>query len=214
MRKPTRTPAYREFLGNMEGVGRLLQIHGKLSGKGPGRRWGTEVLNKSAVVLLLACWEAYLEDVAAHAFNTMLKGSVKPAQFPKEVIKRVGQSLRDEKDERAIWRLAGDGWKTALLDYMVTVIQKFHNPNSISVDDFFLRILGIKSISQCWHWTGMSTQRAKTKLDRIVAVRGSIAHRVKHTSPVHLNRVRDFRQHVRKLVRSTDRAILKELGVV
>jgi hypothetical protein len=197
----------------MESVGQLLQIHGILGGKGPGRRWGTEVLNKSAVVLLLACWEAYLEDVAAHAFDSMLKHCTKPAQLPKEVIKRVGHSLREVKDERAIWRLAGDGWKTALSEYVDTAIQKFHNPNSVSVDDLFLRILGMENMSQCWHWTGMSSTRAKTKLDRIVTIRGSIAHRVKHTSPVHLNRVRDFRKHVRKLVRSTDRAILNELEI-
>lgn len=130
MVKTSRTPAFRTFLENMAEVRRLLQIHGQLGGPGPGRRWGTEVLNKSAVVLLIACWEAYLEDVASFAFDTALKRCQKPDHFPKEVIKRVGESLHDAKDQRVIWRLAGSGWKAVLSDYKTRTIEKFHNPNS------------------------------------------------------------------------------------
>jgi hypothetical protein len=62
----------------MTEVRRLLQIHGQLGGTGPGRRWGSEVLNKSAVVLLVACWEAYLEDLVTHAFDESLNRCDKP----------------------------------------------------------------------------------------------------------------------------------------
>jgi hypothetical protein len=205
MAKKHRTPAYETFLENMREVRRLLQIHKELGGGGPGRRWGSEVLNKSAVVLLVACWEAYLEDVASFAFDTSLGKCRKPRHFPKEVIKRIGESVRANKDERAVWNLAGDGWRSVLSDYKKRVIEKFHNPNSGSIDDFFLRLLGMKAFSQCWHWAGMSSERAKTKLDNVVFVRGSLAHRMRHSAPIHLTRVRDYQGHIRKLVRRTDR---------
>jgi len=208
-----RTPAFKIFLENMAEVRRLLQIHGQLGGPGPGRRWGTEVLNKSAVVLLIACWEAYLEDVASLAFDAALNCCQEPRRFPKEVIKRVGESLRDAKDERVIWNLAGSGWKDVLSNYKTKTIEKFHNPNSNSVDDFFHRVLGMKGISKCWHWAGMSLDRAKAKLDVIVNVRGSIAHRVRHSTPVRLATVKNYQGHVRRLVRKTDLEIRKSLKI-
>ncbi len=214
MTKKGRTPAFRTFLENMAEVRRLLQIHGQLGGPGPGRRWGTEVLNKSAVVLLVACWEAYLEDVASFAFDAALSRCQEPRRFPKEVIRRVGESLRDTKDERVIWNLAGSGWKDVLSSYKTKTTEKFHNPNSNSVDDFFLRVLGVKSVSKCWHWTGMSVEGAKAKLDRIVNVRGSIAHRVQHSTPVRLATVKSYQGHVRRLVGKTDVEIRKSLKII
>lgn len=213
MAKKQRTSAFRTFLENMREVRRLLQIHGQLGGKGPGRRWGSEVLNKSAVVLLVACWEAYLEDVVAFAFDAGLAQCEKPLHFSKEVTRRVGSALREAKDERRIWDIAGDGWKVVLLEHRTKTIQNFHNPNSQSVDDFFLRALGMKSISRCWHWTGMSEQRAKEKLDKIVNVRGSIAHRVQHSTAIHLNKVKSYQGHIRRLVQHTDAEIRVRLKI-
>lgn len=39
-------------------VDRLLEIHENLGGTAPGRRRRLEVLNKSAIVLITAIWEA------------------------------------------------------------------------------------------------------------------------------------------------------------
>ena len=47
---------------NMREVNRLLEIHWELTGGQPGRRHGVEVLNKSAIVLITACWESLVED--------------------------------------------------------------------------------------------------------------------------------------------------------
>jgi hypothetical protein len=41
--------------------------------KAPEDDGAANVLNKSTVVLLVACWEAYLEDVASIAFDATLK---------------------------------------------------------------------------------------------------------------------------------------------
>jgi len=64
--KKKRTPAFKAFWGNMQDVTQLLEIHGKFGGAGP------DVLNNSAVVLLVACWEAYLEDLVSYAYDRRL----------------------------------------------------------------------------------------------------------------------------------------------
>ena len=43
----------------------MIEIHVLLGGSGQGRKYQLEVLNKSAVVLITAIWEAYCEDIAA-----------------------------------------------------------------------------------------------------------------------------------------------------
>jgi hypothetical protein len=138
----------------------------------------------------------------------------KPLSFSKEVTKIVGASLKAERDERKIWALAGDGWKKILIEHRNKTIESFHNPNSRSVDGFFLRALGMSGIQQSWHWAGMSVQRAKEKLDKIVNVRGTIAHRVTHVAPIRLNKVRSYQGHIRRLVQHTDLEVRKRLKLV
>src|SRR6266404_6762364 len=55
------------FDQNCADVDRLLEIHADLAGPAPGRKFGVEVLNKSAVVLICAFWEAFVEVIVAEA---------------------------------------------------------------------------------------------------------------------------------------------------
>ena len=57
--------ARKAFDANVADVDRLLALHSTAGGAGQGRRYGLEVLNKSAIVLVTAYWEAYCEDIAA-----------------------------------------------------------------------------------------------------------------------------------------------------
>lgn len=67
---------------NLGEVSRLYEIHTQISGHGPGYKHDVQVLNKSAVVLLVACWEAFIEDLALSAFDEMLEKAVEPDIFP------------------------------------------------------------------------------------------------------------------------------------
>ena len=57
-------------------IERLLEIHQALGGDAKGRRHRLEVLNKSAVVLITAIWEAYCENLAAEALRNIIKCAV------------------------------------------------------------------------------------------------------------------------------------------
>ncbi len=69
---PCSTKHIQNFRANLADVIRLIQIHRDLSGSERGRRVGVECLNKSAIVLILASWEAFVEDLAESAFDCML----------------------------------------------------------------------------------------------------------------------------------------------
>src|SRR5689334_11482036 len=95
---------------NVTEVDRLRKIHSQITTKGPGRKHNVEVLHKSGIVLLVACWEAYIEDLASGALEHMIARSKNHDVFPQSVLERVASAHSGVK----AWDLAGDGWKTAL----------------------------------------------------------------------------------------------------
>ena len=83
-------PFIQQWNANVGAVGLLLAIPRKVGGHGPGRRRNIEVLNKSAIVLTVACWEAFVEDLAGNALNFMIERGQDFQVFPEAVRERVG----------------------------------------------------------------------------------------------------------------------------
>jgi hypothetical protein len=59
-KKKVETPLSR-FTSNIDGAVRLMQIHAILHGK-VGRPFFTDELNRGAILLICASWEAFIED--------------------------------------------------------------------------------------------------------------------------------------------------------
>lgn len=178
-------PAHlREFLGNMHEVNQLLGIHGNVVGQGPGRKRNVEVLNKSAIVLLVACWEAYVEDLAKTSLEFMIDKAPDHKVFPNNVLERVCS----KNSGINAWNLAGTGWKTALRNNLSEVLAKtvgnLNTPKTAQVNELFLKSVGHSKLSSCWSWRGRSEKDTSEALDSLVTLRNTIAHRVKHTKSV------------------------------
>jgi hypothetical protein len=171
-------PHISQFLENIAEVEKLLDIHAQLGGAGPGRKRDVEVLNKSAIVLVVACWEALVEDLASLALDFMIDNAKDYKAFPPSVLDRVGSKYSGPN----AWTLAGDGWKKALRDSYTEILAKttgiLNTPRAPQVDDLFQKSVGLKSVSACWYWKGRSKAKAIAALDDLVTLRGSIAHRV------------------------------------
>jgi hypothetical protein len=173
---------------NISEVKRLLEIHKGLAGTTPGRKYKVEVLNKSGIVLLVACWEALVEDLAEAAFEAILNSAPDHTAFPFDVLCLASKGLKESNDNKQVWKLAGDGWKDVLSDHKDAVFKqyvgKLNTPKPKQVDGLFHSLLGISVISSHWHWRGMSADQATMALEDLIELRGSIAHRVKGSQPV------------------------------
>jgi hypothetical protein len=163
---------------NTSEVQRLIEIHTAVAGHGPGRKHDVEVLNKSGLVLLCACWEAYVEDLAAAAITQLIKRVRSHEQIPVRVRTNITEALVAEKDRRKLWELAGDGWKSVLEQHGIKRINAFHAPHTKNVDELLMRTIGAPDVSASWRWKGMSASKAKRALDKLVELRGGVAHRV------------------------------------
>lgn len=198
-------PHIEQLFANVDEVRQLLEIHAAVGGEGPGRRTNVEVLNKSAIVLVVACWEAYVEDLATFALDFMIKEAQSHKVFPKTVLERVASKCSGPN----AWALAGDGWKKALRDNFSEVLAKttgtLNTPRAPQVDELFLKTLGLQDLSSCWYWPGRTQDRAVGALDALITLRGSIAHRVQHSDAVRKRRVTEAIELISRLAaRSTN----------
>jgi hypothetical protein len=191
----------------------LLEIHGDLGGGGPGRRWRLGVLNKSAVVLITAFWEAYCEDIAAEGLAHFTRHAKGANDLPEALRRLVAKELEADPHELAVWRLAGDGWRGVLSSRLESLRQernrRLNTPKAEQIDELFERALGIARMSRAWYWAGMSANNAAEKLDRYVTLRGEIAHRGTPVRSVPKNQVVDYYTHVKRLVAKTDQRVNK-----
>lgn len=199
--------ARQSFDKNSADVERLLAIHGDITGSSRGRRYGVEVLNKAAVVLITAFWEAYCEDIAAEGLRSIVENAPSSATLPKDLQKAVAAELKKEDHDLAIWALAGDGWRQVLRDRLERMTEernkRLNTPKAVQIDELFLKTLGIPKISSAWNWPNMTAETARQKLDDYVTLRGAIAHRGTSDAGVHKAKVEDYYEFVKKLVGKT-----------
>lgn len=204
------------FTTNSKDVVRLWEIHEDVGGQGAGRKRDVEILNRTAIVFITACWEAYVEDVAMEAFNLLLTGAKDSSAIPPKVQAFVGRRLVEAKNPQDVWRLADLRWRAEVTSYGNEVKEKWvstlNTPKSPQVNTLFEELLGIVNLSSHWHWGAMSATRAAKKLDDYITVRGNIAHRVKHDADVYKDWGTDYLNHVQRLVGTTDDAISKHLA--
>lgn len=206
------------FDANKADIDRLWEIHALVAGVGAGRKHQVEVLNRSAIVVITACWEAYVEDVATEAFDFLLKEATSALQIPAKVRTTASKELKEALDDKRIWELADVGWRTVLLRHRDAVIKKWvsslNTPKSKQVDGLFEELVGLATLHSQWSWQSMGAEDAKKKLDAYITIRGQIAHRVKHNEGVYKSWGTDFLAHVERLVEKSDAAVADHLFAV
>ncbi|MFH0990240.1 MAG: HEPN domain-containing protein [bacterium] len=163
---------------NLLDVRALVQIHEKISGLGPGYEHYFEVLNKSAIVLIVACWEAYVEDLASFSFDRILADVPDPKKWPQNVFALATKEIFKSNKPSRLLELTGNGWINLLKHHRDNTIRRLHTPNAIRVDSLFDDLIGLPSLSSNWHWQGRSNEAAKKRLHDLLQLRHSIVHTV------------------------------------
>lgn len=211
VRKPLKT-----FQENLQEVKNLLAIHSLTTGKSPGRRSPEiAVLNRSGIVLLVACWEAFVEDLADKTFSALLRGAPSPFYFPKSVQKLVAQSLRADPKELKLLNLAGDGWRSVFEQYKIEknrgFIGGFNTPSAKNIDDLFAGLIGLPNLSKCWTWRTITPADARKRLTTLIKLRGDIAHRVKSRKTIHKSTVEQHLEFIQRLAEHSNYRVDRHL---
>ncbi|HEY3317814.1 MAG TPA: HEPN domain-containing protein [Coriobacteriia bacterium] len=188
---------------NCKDVVRLLEIHGQLTQGTPGRKHRVAVLNKSAVMMTCAFWEAYVEDVCAEAVDHLVDHIEHPAQLPMDLRKELAAKIKEEHHELAVWRFADDGWRTVIRENREKLVRErnhsFMSPKSHQVDKLFKETLGIPAITDDWSRPKMDSAHCRVRLDHYVTLRGDLAHRGAPQAPIHKRHCTEFLRHIKRL---------------
>ena len=184
------------LIENVGEVGRLRLFRAPVAKTAPAAVHDHEILHKSSIVLLVACWEAFVEDLVTEALCHLVASSTNHKKIPKNVLERISSTHTGMK----MWELAGDGWKSVLKDNLKSVLAKtvgvMNTPRTAQVDELFQKTIGLEKLSSNWKWDGFTVEQASSALDDLITLRGSIAHRVTASRKVELNDVKDARSLV------------------
>lgn len=196
---------------NLVEVDRLFQIHREIGGSDPGRRHqGLEVINKSAIVLTCAYWEAFIEELCIEAAGCLVKQIKKPDKVP--------QALRVSCARYLNTKEAGEFWKVAVSDWKKIVIQNaefraqgkrdgdygFTTPSVENIKNLFEHTLALEDVTRSWSWQGQSRENAEEKLGQFIELRSKIVHGVSPPNSVHLQYAEQQRDFIRNLGLATD----------
>lgn len=178
----------KNFFDNLSEVRELVNIHERVAGKSPGRKSQVETLNKSGIVLLTACWETYVEELLSAAFDHLVNNATDHKAIPFGVLTKASNDLKNDRDSRRVWDLAGDGWKAVLKAYKNDIlsgqIDYFHVPRPDNIDELFEKLIGLSKPTLKWKWKKMSNSKARQTLNEYINLRGAIAHKVKSSGKV------------------------------
>lgn len=165
---------------------RLIEIHGELTGEERGRRHNYDALNRSAVMLSVAAWENFCEDLArrnAASLARRLKTSGDlPASIREPLIQWVydtnGMSTLNGDTRRAMWALTGSGWRECYRVFAEAKTKSLNTPNSANIIELFRKTVGVSDITSTWGYRRWTRDVYVGKLDYLLRTRHMIAHGV------------------------------------
>jgi len=177
-------PHIERLRSNVAEVKRLVAIHGQLTGIGPGRRHDVQVLNKSAVLLVVASWESFIEALILSSAQFLSENAETIADIPDKTKLCISNRLKRENHDNAIWALAGLGWKEQILAEAKDRTSRLHTPKATNIDELFMSIIGLPKLSSHWHWPGAKHENVSARLSMLLDLRHEIAHGVETSRSV------------------------------
>lgn len=211
----TKTIPIFNMVPSLKEVSSLLQLSKKGKNLEP---CNSNIINKSAIVLLCACWEAYIEDTVLQSFDFLMENILSPTYLPKHLKQIIARSLRQDKNELKIWDMADDGWRNLLAKHKDVMLTKylghFNTPKPQNIDQLFLDVLGMSSITKKWkEIEGYSSDHVCELLNRFISIRGAIAHGANDIPCVSYEEIMDYLQLIVNLMVRTGSAVREYIKV-
>lgn len=203
--------ARQNFDVNFEDIESLIDIsNGMLSldeSDGESSEFEINVLYRSALVLMISHWEAYIEDICSEALTHIIENIDNPDELPKEIKKSVAKEINESVNKIEVWKLAGNGWKDYLkqreMVYTKDRNRVFNTPKPIQTNEFIEKVLGLKNITNSWNIDNSSSKDCCDRLVTLVELRGQIAHRGKLEHEVTKDWLLGEVHFIRKIVAKT-----------
>lgn len=199
------------FVRALEDVDNLLWFHENEGGGGQGRRGSHfQSLNKSAIVLLCAAWETYVETVIRECADKSIDAAEAPSEMLRPLQKVTQIHIRDGKVENAWLSVAGEGWKDLTRSVVQTRVAALNTPKPGPIKELMKVLLGVPDATANWFWHRNPLGTPADRLVAFVALRGSIAHGERLPQTVTKARVTQAYDLVERLVDCVEAKLAEE----
>ena len=198
---------------------RLIEIHTECTGSQPGRRHGYDALNRSAVILAVAAWEGYCEDIAQVAVGHVARRLRSSADLPSNVqdamlaylYESQGWSKLNSGTKSTIWGLADQGWRQAYVGYARSRINALNTPDYPKVKKRYASICGLPDFTVNWGAGRWNAAHYQQLLDETLKVRPRIAHGAIGSVTVGKGMAKEAASLIRRIGGWTDSTVIAHL---
>lgn len=190
-----RTWARYNFDFALADVRSLLKFHdGQTKRKRGKPDESLEVFKRAGVFLVVSAWETFIEDTLIEQLSIRLKKASNPQQLSSTFNSVAESWLNPLSDKRKpkppdLMNWTEDRWRGMILNKLREDIASLNTPNSKNLKILFKKYLDLK-IEDAWKWHNVTFTQACSRLDGLIALRGSIAHRYKSIVPLKSKGVR------------------------
>jgi len=194
--------AYTTFRNQlMKDVDELIETHKQVN-QVKSSKQSLGHLTRSALFILCAGWEHYIELVCTELFEpVVLDNSIESAH--KAVRRILANLVKSQKDDTYCLKLIGDGWEKCLKECLDTEIKGFHTPKSTPVKNLFQEYLGV-DLSGILHKDNCKF------IDDFVTKRGEIAHKGAKADNPKFSEIVDYRNRICNIVMDIDEFLAEE----
>jgi len=179
----------------LKDVERLIHSHGTLNHAGKGRR-GLGHITRSAVFMLCAAWERYIEDLLIEAVQWIIEQVPGVKSLPKIPQKDLASYVKKHKNELKVLELSGEGWKNVYKNHVTELSEKLNTPKAEIIDALFEKSLGV-TLSKEW-------SMSPVEINRFVTLRGDIAHNGCDAKYVTIDSLSNYKGYIQRTVLETD----------
>jgi len=194
----------------IDDVRRLLKLHDAETKRHSGRpSRQIEFFKRAAIILSITAWESFIEDALRSCGRQRIASAASPLEV-EGTFNSIAQSWLQQSPkppDLADW--VGERWKEILTDRLEADLKALNTPNAGNVKALSKRYLD-GDITMSWSWKGTNAATAASRLDKLIRLRGELAHRgpdLFKGASVRRQHVEDALRLLTRLVECTERAL-------
>ena len=201
------------LLDTMEDIKALLDL--SLTEAGQER---SLIIFRSAVVLMVAAWEQYVEQLAEISVSVLTARLRDSSPVPEAVKQSVAVfSVKENRSNlknfsNSVWQFSDKGWKETYAQYCRYSTSKLNTASSANVSELYKNILGISDVTSTWAFDNLLANDCSVRMDDLVNLRHDIAHGANNRSE-ELNEgyIRNQVEFMTKIVQDTYQTIFDHM---
>ena len=168
----------RNFIDHIKEVVILLNISNKETDQN-----AINVLLKSSVVISIAYWERFVEDLIIDGSRFVAEGLRDPQDLPTIVKQSIAcHIIPNKKDNNRkafsdlVWSFSSEGWVNEYIDYSNFLANSLNTANPSNVKELFWKTFGIRDVFVDWKKPNPTSEENVDSFNLFIKKRHEIAH--------------------------------------